>query len=57
MEQSINVRMPASMRKYLEEIATAQMLKVSDVIRMMILDKMPDEIKAEVLKGENVGKQ
>ena len=50
-ESTLNLRLPRPMREYLDGVADAQMVSVADVVRAILLDKMPDEVKA-VLIGE-----
>jgi len=45
-ESNVNVRMPEAMKAYLESVAKAQTLSLSDVIRRMILERMPPAIQA-----------
>ena len=50
-DSEVNVRMPGVMKNYLSTIAKAQStllrpINTSDVVRELILDKMPDNIKA-----------
>lgn len=50
MDKEITVRVPAPMKKYLEEIASSRLLKVSDIVREALLTLMSDEVKTKIWK-------
>ena len=49
----VNVRIPSAMKRYLSRIAKGQSTPVmpvstSDIVRQLIYERMPDEIRAEM---------
>ena len=50
-DATINLRLPAPMRDYLDGVAHAHGKSTADVVREILLDKMPDDVKAVVIGG------